>query len=888
MAGIVQAVRSSSDAQILKILAPEVRAWFKTEFKTFTPPQRYAVKEIHEGKNVLISSPTGSGKTLSAFLASVSELLLLAKKGTLEDTIYVVYVSPLKALGNDIRRNLEEPLKGIHELAEKGGKPLPRIRIGVRTGDTSQKERQEQSRRPPHILITTPESLAILLAAPKLGLALQHARWVIVDEIHSLADNKRGVHLSLTLERLHARCRRPPVRIGLSATIHPLDEVAKFLVGLEDGHPRDCLVVDVSFEKKTDIAVVSPVKDLVYTPGDDSSTALYKLLDKLIQQHATTLVFTNTRSATERVVFQLKKRFGKRYVEAIGAHHGSLSKDERLEVEEKLKRGALKCVVCSTSLELGIDIGSIDLVALLGSPKSISRALQRIGRSGHRLHDTSKGRIVVLDRDDLVECAVLAREARKRSLDRIQIPQNPLDVLAQHVLGLSLEQRWEEKDALALVRRAYPYRELSESDFTSLLTYLAGESTELEARRVYGKIWYDSRSKQFGRRGKMSRPIYYLNTGTIPDDVAVRVVTTAGRWVGKLEEDFVEELKPGDIFVLGGNTYGFRTTLGGKAIVEPRPGMHPTIPAWFSEQLPLSWDLAGEIRKFRGAMAARAGSEPPPATVKWLTSELAIDRTTATAIHGYFDEQRRFSLIPTDEELLVEEWSDEEGTINYAFHTLVGRRANDALSRAFARVVTKYLGVNCRVSINDNGFVLTYPKREYRRPERGLLKESVIRDMFNAAELEREVMSALENSEILKRRFRHVATRMLLILRNYLGHEMGAHRQQRYANTLFRVVRSLGREFPALKEVYREVLEDAMDLPHAKEFVARVERGDVKLVITRGASLPSPFAFNLAAVGGQDVVLMEDRKAMIRAMHARMMKVLEEREGKAATTERRS
>ncbi len=847
------ATRAYSDDEIYSILTPEIREWFRGKYKKFTPPQRYAIMEIHNGNNILISSPTGSGKTFAAFMAAINELLMLAKKGELEDKIYVLYVSPLKALNNDIERNLKEPLKeiyGKYKIKEK-------IRIGVRTGDTTQQERQRQTRKPPHILITTPESLSIILNAPSISRKLKEIKWIIVDEIHALADNKRGLHLSLSLERLVYNMEKEPIRIGLSATIAPMKEIAKFLVGVG----RDCKIVDVNFLKQIDLKVISPVNDLIYTPANELSNALYNLLYKLIREHRTTLIFTNTRSATERVVFHLKSRF-KDLDGKIEAHHGSLSREVRLSVEERLKKGELKCVVSSTSLELGIDIGYIDLVILLGSPKSVTRALQRIGRSGHFLHEISKGRIVVLDRDDLIECVVLAREALNGRLDRVTIPKNALDVLAQHVVGMAIEKKWKVTEALKVIRKAYPYKNLPKRDFIKLLHYLAGEYEELEDRKIYGKIWFDAKDEMFGRRGKMVRPIYYLNVGTIPDEVAVRVYTLANRYVGKVEEPFAERLKKGDIFVLAGNTYEFIKSKGMKIYVEPRPDMAPTIPSWFSEQLPLSFDLAMQIGKFRRKMEEliKEGG-----VVGYLIKNYGIDEKTAMAIYSYFEEQSHFS-IPNDRRVVVEVF-EKEGYRYIIFHTLVGRRANDALARIFAYRITKKFKFNVRLAITDNGFAIIYP---WWKDE---IDDKSIKALFNANKMEEDLKKALANTEILKRRFRHVATRSLMILKNYLGHEMSVSRQQKNASMLFKVVNEIDPDFPALKETYREIMEDSMDIKNAKKYMKKIEEGKIKIEILR-TTLPSPFSFNIVAIGATDVVLMEDRKELIKELHKEVMRMI--------------
>ncbi|MEK6868630.1 MAG: helicase-related protein, partial [Nanoarchaeota archaeon] len=425
---------------------------------------------------------------------------------------------PLRALSEDIKINLVNPLQEMEELA---GKKFG-IRVASRTGDTEASEKAKMLRKPPHILITTPESLAIVLSSIKFVDLLKDVQWCIVDEVHALAENKRGTHLSLSLERLQ-KLSPAMTRIGLSATIAPLDEIAKYLVGYEDKNERPCKTVDVQFIKKLDLKVLSPVPDLIDTEHGNMHHAMYELIHSLIQEHKTTLVFTNTRSATERVVHNLKDKFPEFYAENIGAHHGSLSKTHRHNLENRLREGKIKVVVCSTSLELGIDIGYIDLVICLSSPKSVARALQRIGRSGHRLHDVTKGRIIVLDRDDLVECAVLLKSAIEKKIDKIHIPTNALDVLAQQIYGIAIQEQINISDLFKLIKNSYCYHNLEKKDFNEIMDYLAGKYISLEDRHIYAKIWHDEETGMIGKRGKLARVLYMTNIGTIPDETSVKV-----------------------------------------------------------------------------------------------------------------------------------------------------------------------------------------------------------------------------------------------------------------------------------------------------------------------------------------------------------------------------
>ncbi|MEM3091360.1 MAG: ATP-dependent helicase [Candidatus Pacearchaeota archaeon] len=849
--------RERSINEIEKILHPLVKEWFFSKFKSFSLPQKYGILPIWERKNILISAETGGTKTLTAFLPIINYLVILAEKNELKNKIYAIYTSPLKALSNDIHKNLIEPLNQINQIAEKKKIKLQKIRVGLRTGDTTVLERAKMLKNPPHILVTTPESLAIILTSYKFIEHMKETEFCIVDEIHSL-DNKRGVYLSLTLERLNEISSVWPVKIGLSATIEPMEEVSKFLVGISP--EREVQIAKINLNKKIDIQVLSPVKNIIEEEGLQSK--MYDLISKLIKQHKTTLIFTNTRSATERVVSYLKERFPTEYEDSnIAAHHSSLSKSHRFDIEEKLRAGKLKVVVCSTSLELGIDIGFIDLVIMLGSPKSSSRAIQRLGRAGHKLHEIAKGRFIVMDRDDLIECSVIQKEIIERKINKIYFPKNCLDVLAQQIYGMAIYKKWKEDEILRLIKKSYCYHNLSRKDFLDVISYLSGEYT-LEKSLVYRKIWYDPNLKEIGKRGKLARVIYITNIGTIPEEsfVTVKVAGTEEN-VGVIDEAFLSRMKKGDVFVLGGKKYLYKYTRGMNLYVSPEIKRNPTIPSWFSEMLPLSFDSALEINKFRTLMKQKFNSgKSKLEIINFITNYLYVPKETAEVIYDYFLEQYSFLEIPDENTIIIEKFI-ENNKKYLLFHTLYGRRTNDALSRAIGYLVGSYGGRDIEIGITDNGFYLAGENMMIKRALEELKKENI----------EKILKEAIDRTDVLARRFRHCATRSLMILRNYKGKRKTVGKQQMKSHFLLSAVRRISNEFPILREARREVLEDLMDIESAKIVLGWIESKKIKIKIIE-TNLPSPFGLNLILQGHSDLIRIEDKQAFLKRMHEMHMK----------------
>ncbi|MEA1932318.1 MAG: ATP-dependent helicase [Euryarchaeota archaeon] len=893
-----------ADADILELFEPVVQEWWVEAFGAFvgsnggffTPPQRGAIPHIHDETNALICAPTGSGKTLASFAAIINELFRREREDGLDNSVYCLYVSPLKSLANDIHRNLTVPLEGISErLADRGVDT--EIRQAIRHGDTDSAARQQMLAETPHILNTTPETLAILLNSPKFKKKLETVEYVIVDEIHSLAENKRGTHLSVSLERLEAMTEGSPTRIGCSATVEPLSTVAEFLVGREEpgGEPREYELVDSRFVREFDIELECPTDDLIETPREVIQDRLYDRLDELIGDHTNTLVFTNTRSGAERVLQTLRERFPDRYGETnSGCHHGSLSKDRRKEIEEGLKAGELDVVTTSTSLELGIDMPHIDLVVQIGSPKSVAALLQRVGRAGHQLGQTVTGRVIALDRDELIECAVMLQKAEEGFVDRVFVPENAADVAAQHVYGMAINSVRRETDVKSILRRAYPYRNYDTTDWERLMRYLTADYAGLEDKNVYAKIWRDTNDppdgehhyEEFpvgepliGKRGRLARVIYMTNIGTIPDSFSCAVHTRSdSEWVGTLDEGYLDTIDPGDVFVLGGQNFEYCYRRGSKVYVEPTAA-RPTVPSWFSERLPLSYDLGRAIVGFQTELCERFDTGGIAGVRSWLRG-FPIDEHSVRAISRLYDEQRQYlgeAAVSTDDRLVIETEIDRtEYRRRFYIHSDYGRAFNDGLSRLVAYHCAQHATANVQVAVADNGFSIEMPLNR-KVDVAGIIQE------LDPESVVEELRAALDGTDLLQRYFRINATRSLMILKRYKGYEKSAAQQQVSSEMLLSFAQELD-SFAVIEETYREITEDKLNITGVTKFLQRVQDGEIE-VRTHTVDSPSPRAFGLATLMASDVVLADDESAVLQEFHDRVLTEINDDEADTVQTE---
>lgn len=835
---------------------------------------------------MLLTSPTGSGKTLAGFLGVFDFLLRKMDRNETLEGVQCIYVSPLRALAYDIEKNLRQPISGMG--LEKTWS------IHLRTGDTTQSVRAHFRRHGAHFVLTTPESLAVMLAQESYVRHLRNVQFVIIDELHSFAGNKRGADLTISLERLEAIRATPTVtpvylsrrsgvkaddrrkspkdrpqkgrrsqttateegtaicRIGLSATAAPLDVLAQFLVGMD----RPCLIAEAQVERKSIVEVFSPIRRNPYPPAGYTGARLYAELAELIRRQQSVIVFTNVRSAAEQTGMQLKELLPE-LSDQIEIHHGSLDRSVRLEVEDRLKNGELRAVVCSTSLELGIDIGAVDLVVMLATPKGVSRAIQRIGRSGHSLNRTSHGVLVATNVGDLVEATVTAKLVRERVLDPIRVLDKPYDVVAQHIVGIVALQPVTRERALQVVRRAYPFHELSEEEFDRILNYLegGGESLARQYAGVFGKIRIVDgiitlAHPRIGRE-------FLVNIGTIVSEGFVDVLLKHRR-LGSVEEGFIKQLQPGDLFILAGRVVRLIETGVKEAHVERADGHLPTVPRWNTAKMPLTSGLARAVRQLRTDLAARLHRSPAK-YLEWLVETYNLSVANAQAVVEQFGAQATVSEIPVGTKMLIELVREDRHSHHF-FHSLIGRSANDALARIVAWRVKQRIGGNALVTIDDYGFLLTL------RP----FQEMPVEDWrlcFEREGAEEDLARALRGSELVKWQFRGVAQTGLMVNRNYPGVERKRKQLNWSSEVLFRVLEQHEPDHPLLQEAYRQASHTFLDAESAYDFLASCDRLDWTL---RELPAISPFSFPIYASVIKESMMLEDPTVAIERIYHEM------------------
>ncbi len=876
-------------------------------FGTPTEPQEQGWPHILAGRTTLISAPTGSGKTLAAFLACIDRLVRKALAGELADRTEVLYISPLKALGNDIQKNLEVPLGEILAMARERGLLMPEIRTAVRTGDTLQPERRAMLKRPPHILVTTPESLYILLTADRSRAILRDVETVIVDEIHAVADDKRGAHLVLSLERLDALAHRPPVRIGLSATQKPIEEVAHFLTGCwrggsqEEGARPDPVIVNIGHKRTLDLAVEVPPMPLGPIASNEMWDAIYDRLVTLVSQHRSTLVFVNTRRMVERLAHNLGERMGE---ENVAAHHGSLSRKLRLTAEKKLKEGQIRVLVATASLELGIDIGTVDLVVQINSCRAIAVALQRVGRSGHWRGAVPKGRLFATTRDDLIECAALVRAIRQGDLDRLIIPDSPLDVLAQQIVAACSaggaapgDDEWDENEMFALVRRAYPYRNLARETFDSLLEML---SEGIAARRGrYGAYVHRDRVNKKLRARRGARLAAITSGGAIPDNSLYTVVAQPdGVVVGTVDEDFAVESNRGDIMLLGNTSWMIQRieTNAGRMLVQDAHGAPPTVPFWRGEAPARTQELSAHVGELREKISEMLPHTSPvgfsatqpdvAAVVGWLKEECGLDDSGAEQSIEYILQGRAvLGAVPTQQTVIAERFFDEGGGMQLIIHAPFGGRINKAWGLALRKRFCVGFNFELQAAATDNGLNIALAEQH----------SFPLGDVFHFLQAE-TVQPILEqaalDSPIFGTRWRWDANRALALLRFQNGKKVPAQIQRMRSDDLLASVfpdaaacfeniegeRKIP-DHPLVGEVMKDVLTEAMDVEGLKTLLRGMASGKIR-VLAVDTPVPSQFSheiLNANPYAFLDDAPLEERRA--RAVEMRRMlpeSVLEE------------
>ncbi|HEX4480348.1 MAG TPA: DEAD/DEAH box helicase, partial [Rudaea sp.] len=820
---------------------PAVSAWFATAFPEPTAPQLQAWPAIKAGRNTLIAAPTGSGKTLSAFLAAIDDLIRRGIESPLPDETTVVYISPLKALSNDIRINLEAPIAGIRDKLLEMGLPDVEIRTAVRTGDTTQSDRAEMRRRSPHIVVTTPESLYILLGSQSGRAMLASTRTVIVDEIHAIAASKRGAHLALSLERLEALCERRFTRIGLSATQKPISEVAKFLMGGDA--EQGCEIVDIGYSRKRDLAIEVPAAPLQAVMSGDVWEQVYARIAELVQQHRTTLIFVNTRRMAERAARHLTEKLGK---DAVSSHHGSLSRELRLAAEQRLKRGELRALVATSSLELGIDIGDVDLVCQISSPRSISAFLQRVGRSGHAVVGTPKGRLFPQSRDDLIECAALLDSVRRGELDELRVEKNALDVLAQQIVAEVSCREWSEQALFDLCKRSYPFAELNRDVFTDILRMLAeGYTTRRGPRSAY--LHRDAVNGVLRAR-KGARLTAITSGGAIPDTADYEVMLEPqSQRVGTVHEDFAVESLAGDVFQLGNSSYRILRVEAGRVRVEDAAGQPPTIPFWLGEAPGRTDELSFAVSRLRTEVSDRL-EDSTDAARSWLRDEVSLTDSAAQQIVDYLGGAKAaLGILPTQTDLAMERFFDESGGMQLVIHTPYGSRLNRAWGLALRKRFCRSFNFELQAAATEDAIVLSlstshsFPLDDVTR----YLHSNTVCTVLTQALLDAPMFGV---------RWRWNATTALALPRFQGGSKVPPQLQRMKSEDLLATVfpdqvacleNIVGErqipEHPLVAQTLHDCLYEAMDLAALEKLLRRIESGDVRFVC-RDLTAPSPLA----------------------------------------------
>jgi ATP-dependent helicase Lhr and Lhr-like helicase len=840
---------------------PAVASWFAESFAAPTPAQAEAWPAIKAGRHTLIAAPTGSGKTLAAFLAAIDDLVRQGLEAGLADATQVVYVSPLKALSNDIHRNLEAPLAGVREQLRRSGLPDVEIRTWVRTGDTPAAERDRMRRRPPHILVTTPESLYVLLGSESGRAMLKTARSVIVDEIHAVAPNKRGAHLALSLERLAVLCGDRLQRIGLSATQNPIESVAHFLAGAgADGKPAaEVAIIDAGHQRRRDLSLEVPGSPLEAVMSKEVWTEVYARLTELIEEHRTTLVFVNTRRMAERIARELTDRLGE---QAVTAHHGSMAKELRLSAEQRLKRGDLKALVATASLELGIDIGDVNLVCQIGSPRSIATFLQRVGRSGHAIGGTPKGRLFPLSRDDLVECVALIDSVRRGELDRLVIPERPLDVVAQQIVAEVAAQDWPEAALYDRLRRAWPFRSLGREDFDAIVRMLAEGFTTRRGRRG-ALIHRDAVNRILrGRRG--ARTTALTSGGTIPDTADYQVLLEPENLIiGTVNEDFAIESMAGDIFQLGNTSYRIQRVERGTVRVEDAKGLPPTIPFWLGEAPGRTDELSAAVSRVRDEIAALLAADRSGASARrWLTQEVGVAEPAADQLVDYLASSvSALGSMPTQETIVFERFFDEAGGMQLVIHSPFGSRLNRAWGLALRKRFCRKFNFELQAAATEDNIVLSLTTAHS-------FELGDVAKYLHSNSVRAVLVQAMLDAPMFTTRWRWVAGVSLALPRFRNGKKVPPQLLRMQAEDLVAAVfpdqiacaeNLVGErevpDHPLTNQAIADCLHEAMDIEGLERLLRRLEAGEIRVV---GCDLTEPSPLALEALSARPYAFLDD------------------------------